>query len=100
YYWRRDESGSSAELDYIMQHKNKVIPIEVKAGAAGKLKSLHLFMGLKKYTTAVRVNSGKPCVTAIETKNTNSELIEYNLLSIPFYLLGQLHRLLGGDQNH
>ena len=94
YYWRRDEEGSSAEVDYVMQHSNKVIPIEVKSGAAGKLKSLHLFMGLKKYATAVRINSGIPSVTTVDVKNHTSNQVQYRLVSLPFYLLGQIHRLL------
>ncbi|MFO9540663.1 DUF4143 domain-containing protein, partial [Legionella pneumophila serogroup 1] len=44
YYWHREEAGSSAEIDYVIQHGNKIIPIEVKAGATGSLKSLHVFM--------------------------------------------------------
>ncbi|MFV0340156.1 MAG: ATP-binding protein, partial [Parachlamydiaceae bacterium] len=45
YYWHREEKGSSAEVDYLIQHHNEVVPIKVKAGATGTLKSLHLFMG-------------------------------------------------------
>lgn len=44
YYWSRQAQGSSAEVDYIIVRDGKIIPIEVKSGPAGKLKSLHLFM--------------------------------------------------------
>lgn len=94
YYWQREEKGSNAEIDYVMQHHNQVIPIEVKAGSSGSLKSLHLFMGLKKLSLAVRINSDLPSKTKISVKDHNSNLLEYNLLSIPFYLVGQIHRLL------
>src|SRR3990167_1065307 len=47
FYWAREEKNASAEIDYVIQHHNKIIPIEVKAGATGSLKSLHYFMGLK-----------------------------------------------------
>ena len=57
YYWQR-ESGGEAEIDYIIQHGTKVVPIEVKAGSSGGLKSLHVFMGLRKLPRAVRINSG------------------------------------------
>jgi len=90
YYWVRDEKGSSAEIDYIIAHGNKIIPIEVKAGATGSLKSLHLFMELKKLSLAVRFNSDLPSKTQVAIKDHR----EYTLLSLPFYLLGQIYRLL------
>ncbi len=94
YYWHREEKKSNAEVDYIIQHGNQVIPIEVKAGSTGTLKSLHLLMGLKHLPVAVRINSDLPNKTAIKIKNSAGGLTEYTLLSIPFYLIGQLHRLL------
>lgn len=94
YYWQREEKGSNAEIDYVIQHGNKVIPIEVKAGSTGGLKSLHLFMGLKKSPLAVRINSGLPSKTNVNIKDHAGKAIHYLLLSIPFYLAGQIHRLL------
>lgn len=32
YYWHREDKGSYAEIDYVVQHGDSVIPIEVKAG--------------------------------------------------------------------
>ena len=57
YYWQRDKKGAEAKIDYIIQHENQVIPIEVKAGTTGTLKSLHQFMKEKKGKIAVRINS-------------------------------------------
>ena len=94
YYWHREKKGSDAEIDYVIQHHNQVIPIEIKAGSTGSLKSLHLFMSLKKLALAVRINSDLPNVTLVTVKNHEGNPIEYNLLSLPFYLLGQIHRLI------
>ena len=44
YYWEREKRGSSAEIDYLVEHKGQVIPLEVKSGVAGKLRSMHLFL--------------------------------------------------------
>lgn len=44
YYWQREKRSSNAEIDYLIQHKNKVIPIEVKSGKGTKLKSLQIFL--------------------------------------------------------
>jgi uncharacterized protein len=94
YYWLRDEKGSSAEVDYVIPHANKVVPVEVKAGSTGSLKSLHVFMGLKKYTTAVRINSDFPSKTVVKLKDQLGNNVSYILISLPFYLTGQIHRLL------
>jgi len=93
YYWQREGSGS-AEIDYVIQHQNNVIPIEVKAGSTGGLKSLHVFMALKKLSLAVRINSDLPHKTSVSVKDHEGKLIEYELLSVPFYLIEELHRLL------
>jgi len=92
YYWLREKKGSSAELDYVIQHANQVIPIEVKAGSTGSLKSLHLFMALKKLPVAVRISSNLP--SKVDVRMQEKEIVEYKLISIPFYLVGQLHRLI------
>jgi predicted AAA+ superfamily ATPase len=84
YYWRRDQAGSQAEIDYIIAHQNTVVPLEVKAGAHGTLKSLQLFMAEKGLRKAVKVSSALPSLTEQP----------FQLLSLPFYLLGQLPRLL------
>lgn len=44
YYWQRETRGSSAEVDYVIQKQNAVIPLEVKSGKTMKLKSLHFFL--------------------------------------------------------
>ncbi len=94
YYWQRGKKGAKAEIDYIIQHENELIPIEVKAGTTGTLKSLHSFMKEKKKKIAIRINSDIPRMGPVETKDTSGSPLEYTLLSIPFYLLGQLHRLI------
>jgi len=38
YYWRKDSRGSDAEIDYLIQLQDKVIPIEVKAGKSKRIK--------------------------------------------------------------
>lgn len=97
YYWHREEKGSSAEIDYVIQYRNIVIPIEVKAGSTGSLKSLHYFMGLKQFPLAVRINSDIPQKIEVSVKDNQGNPVKYLFLSIPFYLLGELHRLLSAS---
>ncbi|MDF1827382.1 MAG: DUF4143 domain-containing protein [Legionellaceae bacterium] len=94
YYWLREQKGSSAEIDYLLQHEGRIIPIEVKAGSTGSLKSLHYFMHVKGLKQAVRINADHPSAVVVDTKIHTGEAVKYLLLSLPFYLIGQLHRLL------
>jgi uncharacterized protein len=44
FYWSREAKGSNAETDYLIEKDGKVIPVEVKSGKGGSLKSLHLLL--------------------------------------------------------
>ena len=92
--WMRATPGSSAEIDYVLAHNNKVIPIEIKAGTTGSLKSLHFFMGEKNVDLAIRINSDYPSKVKVDIKNTVGKSVQYTLFSLPFYLLGQIHRCI------
>lgn len=59
YYWHREAKASNAEIDYVVAHKHEVVPIEVKAGQSGTLRSLHLFMNEKNSRRGVRFYSNQ-----------------------------------------
>ena len=48
FYWQREARGSAAEVDYLWQKGEQILPVEVKAGKTGTLKSLRLFLSEKK----------------------------------------------------
>lgn len=54
YYWTRQAKNSLAEIDYVTIKNMKVLPIEVKAGTQGGMKSLWAFMRAKNLSYAVR----------------------------------------------
>jgi predicted AAA+ superfamily ATPase len=56
YYWQRDERGSQAEVDFLIQKNSKIVPIEVKSGTSGKMQSLHLFMKEKQSEYGIRTS--------------------------------------------
>lgn len=97
FYWVREKSQSAAELDYLWQHKNQIIPIEVKAGKTGTLKSLHYFIREKSWPYAVRFNADVPSLLQETARLPDQDPIAYRLLSLPFYLVEQLERLLASD---
>ena len=54
YYWQRQKPNSQAEVDYLWQSGSRVIPVEVKSGKIGTLKSLHLFLAENESPFGVR----------------------------------------------
>ena len=54
YYWVRLSKNSLAEIDYLLPSHLNILPIEVKAGNQGGMKSLWSFMREKHITEAVR----------------------------------------------
>ena len=94
FYWHREQKSSGAEVDYLITHGDRVVPVEVKAGATGSLKSLQLFVTEKKTPVALRFNAMPPSVARLETAIAGKAKHQYLLLSLPLYLAGQSRRLL------
>lgn len=90
YFWARENKSASAEIDFLLQIRNKIYPIEVKSGKSGTLKSLQVYLKKKNQTDAIRFNTdlpsyGKNLSASINIKGEVGELT-YNLLSLPLYL--------------
>lgn len=79
FFWTRIQG--SAEVDYLMAVNGFVIPIEVKAGKEGTLKSLHLFLKEKQGPFGVRISQAP-----LGFKD--------NILSVPFYMTAEMPRLI------
>ncbi len=94
YYWNRPERGSTAELDYLIQSRGRILPVEVKAGNTGRLKSLQTFIQEKNAPIGIRFNSDPPSVYETRTAVAGKEPRRFTLLSLPLYLAEQLQRLL------
>jgi len=90
YFWSRAKSDASAEVDYIFPYQSKLIPIEVKSGSIGKLRSLHQFMESAPHTIAVRIYQGEYLVQ--KTKTASGK--EFTLVNLPFYLVHRIDREL------
>ncbi|TCS86831.1 hypothetical protein EDD80_106142 [Anseongella ginsenosidimutans] len=73
-----------------MQHNGNIIPIEVKSGSTGSLRSLHAFMDTAPHNLAVRLYNGKLKTDHIFTLNGK----KYLLLNLPYYLGGQIENYL------
>ena len=96
-YWLREGRAANAEVDYVAAFDEHIVPIEVKAGASGSLKSLHQFVAEKGVSVAVRFHAGPPSLRTIRTRvpraGTHTE-VTYRLVSLPLYLVERLPHLL------
>lgn len=81
-FWVREKTQSLAEVDLLIQFKGKVIPVEIKSGSAGKLRSLHQFMERTNHHFAVRIYGGEFSIQKVKTPNNK----EFLLMNMPYYL--------------
>ncbi len=95
YYWQR-EGSRSGEIDYLVQAHGHIVPIELKSGAAGSMKSLHQFMFDKRLDLAVRCDANPPSIMDVALKTTRGDPVRYRLVCIPAYLLWNLGEILAG----
>ena len=83
FFWARDKKNSSAEVDYVVAVDSLVLPVEVKAGKTGTLKSLKLFIEEKRSLFGVRFSQEK---LSLHDK----------VLTLPLYMAEQMNRLVRG----
>lgn len=94
-FWVREKKSSMAEVDYLYSFESKLIPIEVKSGAEGKLKSLHLFMDHAPHNLSVRLYAGE--ISINESKTTSGK--KFFILNLPYYLVSQIEQYLTWLEN-
>ena len=80
FFWARDKKNSSAEVDYVVALDSLILPVEVKAGNSGTLKSLKLFIKEKKPPFGIRFSQEKLSLCD-------------KVLTLPLYMTGQIRRL-------
>lgn len=98
-YWLREGRSANAELDYVVALEGQIIPVEVKAGASGSMKSLHQFMAEKQAPFAVRFDAGLPAIStvnAVVNSDNQRKDVSYKLVSLPLYLVERLGAVVVG----
>ena len=98
-YWLREGRSNNAEVDFVAEFGGCIVPIEVKAGRAGTLKSLHQFVFEKRVPFAIRFHADLPVLQTVDTTirhGHGAERVRYRLLSLPLYLVERLPRIVDG----
>lgn len=81
YFWQQNQRNDSAEVDYIIQYQHHILPIEVKAGKTGRLRSLHAF--IKKHNSPIGVKISQEPLS-----------LDGKVLSLPLYMISELNRIV------
>jgi predicted AAA+ superfamily ATPase len=87
HFWAREALGSEAEVDFLFSYQGRVIPIEVKSGRTGTLRSLRLFMRENNSPLGVRISQHP--LSFVD-----------GILSVPLYMIQELPRILEHAQIH
>lgn len=85
-FWVREKRQSSAEVDYVIQINDLLVPVEVKTGKTGRLRSLMEFIDRSPHSFAIRIYSGKLSIEKSKTLKGK----DFVLLNLPFYLISKI----------
>jgi len=104
-YWLPEGSSSSSEVDFVLHLGQYIVPVEVKAGKSGSLKSLLQFVHQKQITTAIRFDLNLPALQKVRHSiRQASDTVEvfFDLLSLPLYMVEEVERIYDylGNQQH
>ena len=81
-FWVREKKQASSEVDLVYASSGKVIPIEIKSGSTGSLKSLHQFIERTNHPYAIRIYAGDFSIQETTTPSGT----RYLLMNLPYYL--------------
>ncbi len=90
HYWLREKKSSNAEVDFIIAASGRILPVEIKAGKSGTLRSLHQFLYRKKLGAAIRCNLDTASAVVVNTSVKNGSVMDhitFTLVSIPIFLI-------------
>lgn len=93
FFWVREEKDARAELDYLLDAGGRALPVEVKSGSHGSLKSLHQFLRRGRTDLGVRVHNGPLRLDRHSVVLHDGSMLRYRLLSVPLYLAFRLPEL-------
>ncbi len=90
HFWIREKKQSSSEVDLVVTYQDKAIPIEIKSGREGTLKSLHQFVERTNHPYAVRMYAGE--FNVVKTKTPGG--VTYFLMNMPYFLGTKIHEYI------
>ncbi len=89
-FWVREQKQSNAEVDFVVPYLHYAVPVEVKAGKTGSLRSLHLYMDRAPHGYAIRLYAGPIRLEDVVTAEGKT----FKLLNLPYFLTGKIMEYL------
>lgn len=99
-YWLREGRANNAEVDYVVELAGEIVPVEVKSGRTGALRSLHQFVAEKYPILAVRFDASSASVQEVDAEvmsRGRAVRVRYPLMSLPLYLVERLPDLVARE---
>ncbi|MCD4793451.1 MAG: AAA family ATPase [Bacteroidales bacterium] len=87
HFWVREKMQASSEVDLIINCKNLIIPVKIKSGSTGSLRSLHEFINRSEHKYVIRIYAGE---FKIEEQETPARK-KYTLMNMPYYLSSKIY---------
>jgi len=91
-FWIRNKAQSNAEVDFVIEFRDLLIPVSVKSGEPGRLRSLHQYIDDSPHSYAVRLYAGMLTVQQATTVRGK----KFYLLNLPYFLAGKIRDHLKG----
>ncbi|HAK75522.1 MAG TPA: AAA family ATPase [Runella sp.] len=87
-FWVKENAASNAEVDLTLKWQKYLLPIEVKSGAKGSLRSLHEFMDMTDHTLAIRFLRNELNIETVTTRQSK----RFQLLNLPYFAISQVEK--------
>ena len=89
-FWTRENANANAEVDLLIQHGQQLIPLEVKSGAKGRLRSLYEYMDRCEHNLGIRLLANNYSLEEVNTIKGKS----FRLMNLPYYAIGRMEAYL------
>jgi hypothetical protein len=93
FYWENLDRNATSEVEYVIAKNAKCLPVEVKAGITGKMKSLRLFMNKKGITSGIRSSLENFGIIEISDTDEKGVSTQRAIGILPLYAVWRLPEL-------
>jgi hypothetical protein len=92
FYWLRDKGIQKGKIDFLIEKKQEIIPVEVKSTASGRMKSLFYFIKEKGKKNAIKLSLEAANKTVIKHK-IQGENVQCNLNTLPIWAVESIYKI-------
>jgi len=98
-YWLRESRSQNAEIDFLATLGTEILPIEIKSGKSGSLKSLQHFALNKKIRRVLRFDLNPPSRQIVTHQLTGpshaGQSVSFELVSLPISMIERAGEIMG-----